>query len=347
MRKRASKLCFALVSAIARRVDGRWDVGLIQVDLLDQRGEEVFDVELQLVFPEELAAVDDAAVAQVEQVDRDERRLGVKGEDVGVITLRGGDSLLLLHFLHGGDEVAEIGGLFKAHVLGRVFHLDTKAVGEVAMAAIEEESHVADGFRIRFRRDEAFDAGSEASMDVVLQARMRMLAVEVDAARRDQEVSMDEVHQAVGQVPGEVGAEVGGPVLEEPAGDVDAREALAGQLDIGVSLVVPQKDVEAGLVLLNEVVLKAERFLLVVDLDEVDVASFADEGSGLGIAETIFVEVAADAGPEVLGLADVEHGAVCIFVEIHSGQGGQFGYFFTKLHQRTAGPGEAGSILLV
>src|SRR5437016_7412311 len=37
---------------------------------------------------------------------------------------------------------------------------------------------------------------------------------------------------------------------------------------------------------------------------------------------------------QILRLADVDYRAVCVFVEIHSGQGGKFGHFFAELGSR-------------
>ena len=76
-------------------------------------------VELGLVFPEELAAVHDAAVAQVEQIDGDQRRLGVAGEDVGIVALGGGHLLALFHLFDGGEQIAERGGFLEARALRR------------------------------------------------------------------------------------------------------------------------------------------------------------------------------------------------------------------------------------
>ena len=84
---------------------------------------------------------------------------------------------------------------------------------------------------------------------------------------------VDEVDQPVRQIGREVRAEVGGAVLAQAAGDVDARVFLAGELDVGVGLVVAQQDVEARLVLLDEVVFERQRLLFVVDQDVVDVAA--------------------------------------------------------------------------
>src|SRR5688572_21760170 len=66
-----------------RHVDQAGNVLLIQIDLFEQRLEELCRMEIGLVFPEELPAVNDVPAAQVKQVNRDQRRLGVVSEDVG------------------------------------------------------------------------------------------------------------------------------------------------------------------------------------------------------------------------------------------------------------------------
>ena len=74
---------------------------------------------------------------------------------------------------------------------------------------------------------------------------------------------MNEVDDAIGEVAGEVGSVIGAAILAQAAGDVDARKALAErELDVGVSFVVAQKNVEARLLLLDEMVFKGESFLL-------------------------------------------------------------------------------------
>ena len=82
--------------------------------------------------------VDNAAVAQMKEIDGDERRLCVKGEDVRIISLHGGHLLLLLHLLHRRDEVAEIGCLLEAHVLGGIVHTVTQPIRKIAVPAFEE-----------------------------------------------------------------------------------------------------------------------------------------------------------------------------------------------------------------
>ena len=163
-------------------------------------------------------------------------------------------------------------------------------------------------------------------MDVKLQARMRVLARQIHVAGGHLEVAMDEVHQPMRQIAREIRAvsSVEPSFFKRPR-DVDARITLGRQLDVRIGLVVAQQDVVARLPLLDQVVLERQRFFFVVDLDEVDVARFVDQRAGFDVGQTVIEEIAADAGAKVLGLADVDHRPVGVFVQIHSGRGRQFG----------------------
>ena len=177
-------------------------------------------------------------------------------------------------------------------------------------------------------RGQAFDAGAEAALDVVLQAGARVVAREVDLATGDEEAAVDEVDQAMREVAGEVGAEVGAAVLAQAAGDEDLGVAVAErELDVGVGLVVAQQDVEARLALLDEVIFERERFMLVGDGDVVHVDSFAHQRAGLGVGLRGLEKVGAHAGAQVLRLADVDHLALGVLVEIAAGQVGRVRIF--------------------
>jgi hypothetical protein len=66
------------------------------------------------VVPEEFAAVDDFAGADVEEVDGEGAGFKVIAEDVGVVVLLGGgDALFFLKLVDGGELVAQAGGGFK------------------------------------------------------------------------------------------------------------------------------------------------------------------------------------------------------------------------------------------
>ncbi len=239
------------------------------------------------VFPEVLAAVDDAAVAQVEQVDGDQRRLGVVGEDVGVVALGGGHLLLLFDLFDGGDQVPQRGGFLIAHFGGGFVHAGAQVADQVAVAALEEEPDVPDGGGMFLHRGQPLNAGSKAAVDVILQAGLRVVAREVHLAGWDLEVPVDEMAQAMGQIAGKVRTVVSGAVLAEAPGNIDARVLFLGELDVGIGLVVAQQNVEAGLPALDQVVLERQGLFLVVDQDVLEVLRLRDQGAGLGVGEAL------------------------------------------------------------
>ena len=85
---------------------------------------------------------------------------------------------------------------------------------------------------------------------------------------------VDEMDEAMSEIARKIRTVIGGPVFLQPSGDVDARKALVGELDVWIGLVVAQQDVVARLVLLDEIVLECQRFFVVVDKDIVDVSRF-------------------------------------------------------------------------
>src|ERR1019366_6722142 len=242
-------------------VDFRRDELLVEVDLLEQRAEKYRLVVFELVFPEELAAIHDLAVAQGEQVERHQRGLGVDGEDIDVVAFGGGHFLALFDLFHGGDQIAQSGGFLEARVSASGLHTHPHIARQIGVAALQKEADVVDGGGVGVVGSESLDAGPQAAVNMELQAGVGVKTGEVYLAGGDPEVAVDEVHQAVRQVGGEVGAEVGGAVLAQSPGHVDARVLFVGQLDVGESLVVAQQDVEARLVLLDEVVFEGEGFL--------------------------------------------------------------------------------------
>ena len=107
-----------------------------------------------------------------------------------------------------------------------------------------------------------------------------------------------------------------------PAGYIDSWKSLVREFDVRISFVVAQQDVKARLVLLDEVIFERERFLLVIDENVVDIARFRDQRAGLDVRQLVFVEIAANARPQDLRLADVDDFPAAILVQIHAGREG-------------------------
>ena len=159
----------------------------------------------------------------MEEVDGEHLVFVVEAEDVGVFVIGRGDALLILHLRQGDQLIAEAGGQLELHLFGGGGHALVQQLFQLFGAAFEEELDVADGLAVDVMGDQAFDAGAQAALDVVLQAGARVVAVEVHLARRDEEAAVDEVDQPIGQVAGKERAKIGAAVLAQAAGDEDLR----------------------------------------------------------------------------------------------------------------------------
>src|SRR5262249_40648938 len=161
-----------------------------------------------------------------------------------------GHALLFLELVDGREQVAISGSALVLLGFRGLVHARTQGLGEIGLAAFEQKLNVAHGFLVGLGRGQALDARSQAAVDVKLEARPRVIPGEIDLAGGNQEVAVNEIDNPVGQISGEVGAVVDAAVFLEAAGDVDAGKTLAeSELDVGVSLVVTQQDVEARLLL--------------------------------------------------------------------------------------------------
>ncbi len=289
--------------------------------------------QLGQVLPEEVPAIDDLAAAHVEEVHGEHVVFVVIAEDIRVVVVRAGDALLLLHLVHGDEQVA----IFrcKLELLGgrSCFHARFERAPQLLLAAFEEELRIAHRLAVFLRCGESFDAGAEATLDVVLQAGSRVVAGEIDLAARQQERAVQQVRDAMCQIAGEVGTVVSAAVLAQAARDEDLRIAIGQrELDVGIRFVVAQQDVEARLALLDEVVFKRERFAFVVDQDVIDIYRLAHQRAGLRVGLRGRQQIRADTRAQVLRLADVDDLALGVLVQVHAGLRGQGADFLLQVH---------------
>ena len=146
-------------------------------------------------------------------------------------------------------------------------------------------------------------------------------------------MAVNQIDDAIGEIGREVGAVIGAAIFAQAAGYEDAGIALGqGQFYVGVSLIVAQQDVEARLLLLDEVIFEGQRFFVIGDDDVVNVYGFADQRAGFGVFPAAFVEVRRDARAQVLRLAHVDDFALGVLVEIHAGGGGEAADFLGEIH---------------
>src|ERR1700686_2066119 len=167
-----------------------------------------------------------------------------------------------------------------------------------------------------------------------------MKARQVDLARRNQKITVDQVDDSISEVGREVWTVISTAVLPQPSRYVNPRPALAKrELHVRVGLVVPQQDVESRLALLDQIVLESQRLFIVGNDDVVDIDRLLHQGSGLGVFPPRLVKIAGHAATQILRLPHVDNFALGVHVEIHAGLGGYAADFGLQVH-------DEGSILL-
>jgi hypothetical protein len=116
-----------------------------------------------------------------------------------------------------------------------------------------------------------------------------------------------------------VGPEEAGAGQRHPAHHQHPRKRLCQRHgDARIALVVGEPDVEARLVLLDEVVLEQEGLRLARHDDRLQVGDLPDQGGPLGRVAGIGTDVAGHAGAQVLRFAHVQDLACRAFPEIHA-----------------------------
>jgi len=158
----------------------------------------------------------------VKEIGGDERRLGVVGQNVGVVALRGGNALALCDVFDGAQEIAIGGGFLKVLLFGGGHHTRFDALHEVVAAAIEKHADIVYGFRVAGAGGEPGDARSEAAVNVVLQTGAGMVFGEIDKARGNKKALVNEMQDAASKAGRKVGAKIERAVLLDAAREIDA-----------------------------------------------------------------------------------------------------------------------------
>src|ERR1700731_1827565 len=130
---------------------------------------------------------------------------------------------------------------------------------ELGMATVQKELRVFHRSCVSLRIDQLFYARALAAVNVVLQTGPRMIPRQIDLAAWNEKAALDHLRYAIGQLPGKVRPVVRRAVLLQAAGNKHLGIAVGQrQLYVGVGLVIAEQDVEAGLALLDEIVLKRQ-----------------------------------------------------------------------------------------
>ena len=283
-------------------------------------------------------------VLTADEEDLDDGFVAVDGEseDVDLGGGRVGGELGLGDSLDGGDLVAELGGALEVEFVGGVGHGRFELLDDGLALAVEEEHGLVDDFLVLIGGAEG-GAGGDAAADVVLEAGARVGAGDFLVAGAPGEEFLGQVERGADGFGGGVGAEVAGAVFGDAAGDGDAGPGgVDVDLEVGVVLVVLEADVEEGLVALDQGGFEVEGVLLGVGGDDFELGDAFGEDAGLAFERAGGAEVAADAGFEVGGLADVDDAIGGVAKGVDAWFGGQGGDLRLELGAGLGGVGGHG-----
>ncbi len=302
-----------------RRQDGARDGVGAGVVLRQERAEDLRIGDFARALDDEVLAADELAVADLHDLDAGFVLLAGEADDV-VLGPAERRHLLLFHGPLDGAKLVPADGCLLVAQRGRVGgHLALQVGRDRLLPAVQEVHDLADRLAVLGLRD-GLDARPLAAVDVVEQAGpledpLPLRDVEVAGAERED--LAQQLQRLVHAGCRCVRAEVATPVALEGARAHDAGEVLAQRdLHERIALVVPQPDVEARSVLLDEVRLEQVRLRHRVGDDVLDVGDLGHHPAYPSILRSARTEVRTHPAAEHIGLADVQHAPVGVLHEV-------------------------------
>ena len=195
-----------------------------------------------------------------------------------------------------------------------------QCVGELVGPPFQQQPGVGDRDRVVGFGADFADAGRDAALDVVLQARPRPLSGDDLVTRPDAEQAVRERHGPAGQACRQERSreEVGRALLDPPRHQHPRKGLAGGQPQVGVVLVVPEQDVVARRALLDQVVLERQRLHHRIGDDDFERGDLGQQRV-VPRAGAPGPQVTADAIPQGSGLSDVDRLPARISPQVDAG----------------------------
>ena len=293
----------------------------VRAVVLLEKGLQQFGVGIVAVGEKIGQAAGDPAAPH--QQDDDHGRVALPGQSQGVLILeiRGMGHLLGQGAIQQGQPVPEPGRVFEPQVRGRLMHLAGQLPPELFALALEKQQGLLGRLVVCLQGDQTA-AGGQTLAHLVVQTGAGPLGDAPVPATAQAEDPLHEFQELPDRGAGGVGAEVAGPVRGKPADQAQAGgRVFEVQAETEEIFIIPEVDVVAGTMLLDEIALQDEGFPFRGGHQKIHLgeALHQEGGPGAGLVPEI--------GPhpvfQVDGLADVEHLTPGIFEEIDAGAGGK------------------------
>ena len=273
--------------------------------------------------------------------------VGCEAEHVEVFARGARHQLPCLDLLEPGDLVAKTSRLLIMLLARGFFHPRHERIDHVLVFAVQKIDGCLHISRVLLPGYQV-DAGSRAAFNLVLEARARSIPEIAVAALANEEQFLQLVQRLANGTCTRVRAEITALALARTAVKLQARKLVFGRyVNVRVTLIIPQNDIEPGLVLLDQVVLEDQRLGFGIRDRDLDVRDQPHHcGSLCRVVRT--VKIAGYALLQIPGFADVDHLVLRVQHAVNAGamrQVAQQGFFveFASLvhsatHPATRGP---------
>ena len=295
------------------------------VDLEEEEGDDLGRVQPGDLVGDPGLLAPDAASPHVEHLDGGLELVEGHAEDVGVEVLGEDHGVAFVDGLQGSDLVAVPGGGLVLLVRGGLGHRPLPLGDGRAVVALHEPDEPVDDVAVPGRVDPPH-ARRRAASDVPVQAgparSLRLVELRLGAGSHGEDGQ--ELVEGVADRPDlRVRPQVAGPPAVLLPRDPHPRELLGDRdRQVGVGLVVAEDHVEAGRVLLDPRILQRQCFDLGADHDPFDALRRVDHLPDARRERTGVLEVARQARPQALRLADVEDAPLAVDEAVDARVGG-------------------------
>src|SRR5581483_4907086 len=259
-----------------------------------------------------------AAVADGKNLQGGARSFHVRPENISFLELGGRDFLRVSESFQTADLVPQGARFLVTFLECRLLHLLAQPRKNLVGLSLEEESGVLTRLPVALDGTDLGHTGREAALNLILKARARAAPIQLFAAGTNAEGPVNDGRRPSSKARGYVGPSVGVLVIPDPPHDMKPRVLFGqGELQIGVVLVITEKDIEAGAMSLDEVVLESQCLHLAVRDNEIKIGNFLDHRPFSRIDGPVRLKIGPDPVPQDASFADIENLSLAVLEEIH------------------------------
>ena len=279
-----------------------------------------------------VVSADYLAVPDKEDLDYAVGKFSAHTDDIPVSGIVGNYLLSVLNRLYGFDEISHLYSCFKVKIIGSSHHLPVQLFYDVIILSVQK-IHGFIHLDPVIRPALFSETGGIALMNVIIHAlvRKRRILGKYLVAVPDMEGPPYEVDNLVHLIVGGIGSEVLSLVSGSLSHLQHPRILFHGHLDIGIGLIILQKSIVSGFMLLYEIVLKHQGFKLRIHNYIFEPLNQTDHLLDLYGFFIGFLKILLNTVFQHLGLSHIDYLILRAMHQVHSRKCRQFFQFFIKV----------------